>query len=182
MGYYKILSRVPCAVEGVCVCSVASVGSGSLQPYGLCDHQAPLSMASSKQEHWSDLPFPPPRDLPDPGIEAASLKSPAWTGRFFTTSATWEAQSRFRFALIGAKLLTQHRSGKYYKHCISEWSLYHLEFLLFNIGLNLYYFIKTKPFVYQLYWKYPKLAVIWFIILRYKFIYKPNKIKMCSVL
>ena len=31
-------------------------------------------------------------DLPDPGIEPASLKSPALAVGFFTTSATWEAQ------------------------------------------------------------------------------------------
>ena len=33
----------------------------------------------------------PPGDLPDPGTEPMSLKSPALTSRFFTTSATWEA-------------------------------------------------------------------------------------------
>ena len=31
------------------------------------------------------------RDLLDPGIEPKSLMSPALAGRFFTTSATWEA-------------------------------------------------------------------------------------------
>ena len=31
--------------------------------------QAPLSMGFSRQEHWSGLPFPSPRDLPNPGIE-----------------------------------------------------------------------------------------------------------------
>jgi len=30
-------------------------------------------------------------NLPDPGMEAASLTSPALAGRFFTTNATWEA-------------------------------------------------------------------------------------------
>ena len=39
--------------------------------------QAPLSMGFSRQEHWSGLPRPPPGDLPDPGTEPASLKSPA---------------------------------------------------------------------------------------------------------
>ena len=33
------------------------------------------------------LPFPPPGDLPDPGIKPASLVSPALAGRFFTTAA-----------------------------------------------------------------------------------------------
>ena len=35
-------------------------------------HQAPLSMGFSRQEHWSGLPFPPPGDLPDPGIQPTS--------------------------------------------------------------------------------------------------------------
>ena len=34
---------------------------------------------------------PPPGDLPDSGIEFASLTSPALAGGFFTTSTTWEA-------------------------------------------------------------------------------------------
>ena len=53
--------------------------------------QAPLSMGFSRQEYWSGLPCPPPGDLPDPGIEPASVMSPALTGKLFTTSATWEA-------------------------------------------------------------------------------------------
>ena len=53
--------------------------------------QAPLSMGFSRQEYWSGLPCPPPGDLPDPGIEPVPIMSPALAGRFFTTSATWEA-------------------------------------------------------------------------------------------
>ena len=53
------------------------------------DHQAPLSMGFSRQEYWSGLPCPPPGDLPDPGIEPSSLKSPELAGRFFTTNVTW---------------------------------------------------------------------------------------------
>ena len=48
--------------------------------------QAPLSMGFSRQEYWSGLPFPTPGDLPDPGIEPASLVSPALAGGFFTTA------------------------------------------------------------------------------------------------
>ena len=48
------------------------------------------SMGFPRQEYWSGLPFPFPRDLPDPGIEPTSLMSPALAGRFFTTSATWQ--------------------------------------------------------------------------------------------
>ena len=32
-------------------------------------HQVPLSVEFFKQEYQARLPFPPPRDLPDPGIE-----------------------------------------------------------------------------------------------------------------
>ena len=56
--------------------------------------QAPLSMGFSRQEYWSGLPFPTPRDLPNPGIEPASLMSSALAGGFFTTSATWETLIR----------------------------------------------------------------------------------------
>ena len=34
--------------------------------------QAPLSMGFPRQEYWNGLPFPPPGDLPDPGIETVS--------------------------------------------------------------------------------------------------------------
>ena len=34
--------------------------------------QAPLSRGFPRQKYWSGLPFPPPGDLPDPGIEPAS--------------------------------------------------------------------------------------------------------------
>ena len=53
--------------------------------------QAPLSVGFSRQEYCSGLPCPPPGDLPNPGIEPVSLMSPALTGGFFPTSATWEA-------------------------------------------------------------------------------------------
>ena len=46
---------------------------------------APLSMRLSRQQYWSGLPFPAPRDLPDPGIELRSLTSPALASRLFTT-------------------------------------------------------------------------------------------------
>ena len=39
--------------------------------------RAPLSMGFSGQEYWSGLPFPSPGDTTDPGIEPASIASPA---------------------------------------------------------------------------------------------------------
>ena len=49
------------------------------------------SMGFSRQEYWSVLPCPSLGDLPDPGIEPASLMSPALASGFFTTSTTCEA-------------------------------------------------------------------------------------------
>ena len=48
-------------------------------------HQAPLSMGFPSQEYWSELPLPPPGDLPDPGIK--SPDSLALTGGSFTTGS-----------------------------------------------------------------------------------------------
>ena len=45
--------------------------------------QASLSMGFSQQEYRSGLPFPPPGDLPDLGLEYVSLISPAFAGRVF---------------------------------------------------------------------------------------------------
>ena len=45
-------------------------------------------MGFSRQEYWSALPWPPPGDLPNPGMEPVSLMSLAWAGGFFTTNAT----------------------------------------------------------------------------------------------
>ena len=57
-------------------------------------HQAPVSLGFSRPKHWSGLPCPPPGDLPNTGIEPASLTSLALTGGFFTTSTTWELHTQ----------------------------------------------------------------------------------------
>ena len=52
--------------------------SDSLRPHGLyVAHQTPLSMGFCRQEYWNGLSFPPPGNLPNPGIEPASPESPA---------------------------------------------------------------------------------------------------------
>ena len=42
-------------------------------------------MGFPTQEYWSGLPFPPPGDPPEPGIEPSSLAFPTVAGRFFIT-------------------------------------------------------------------------------------------------
>ena len=68
--------------DGVCAC-MCSVISDSFATTWTVARQAPLSMGFFRQECWNGLPCPPPRDLPDPKVEPASL---ALAGRFFTTA------------------------------------------------------------------------------------------------
>ena len=42
--------------------------SDSARPWSVA-HQGPLPTEFSRQEHWSELSFPSPGNLPDPGIE-----------------------------------------------------------------------------------------------------------------
>ena len=57
-----------------------SVVSDSATPWTVA-HQDPLSMEFSRQEHWSEVTFPTPGDLPNPGIQP---KSPELAGGVFT--------------------------------------------------------------------------------------------------
>ena len=75
----------------------------------IVDCQAPLSMGFSRQEKWSGLPCPPPGDLPDPGIEPASLGSLALAGRFFTPSTTWKALQD-----VGNEFKSKRKTEGYY--------------------------------------------------------------------
>ena len=51
------------------------------------DHQAPPSMGFSRQEYWSELPFPSPGDLPlediivDTTVDTVDIKVIANTGK-----------------------------------------------------------------------------------------------------
>ena len=61
----------------------------------LCDpwtiaRQAPLCMGFFRQEYWSALPFPPPRDLPNPGIE---FRSPAMQADFLPSDPSPETEA-----------------------------------------------------------------------------------------
>ena len=63
-------------------------------------HRIPLPMGFSKQEYFIGLPCPPPGDLLNPGIESASLMSPAFSGGFFTTNTIREALHLYIYPLL----------------------------------------------------------------------------------
>ena len=71
---------------------MCSVMSKSLQPYGLWPGRLLCPWNFPSKNTGVGCSFPPPGDLPNPGIELTSLASPAFAGWFFTTSTIWEAQ------------------------------------------------------------------------------------------
>ena len=52
-------------------CNRKVVSDSFMIPWAVA-HQAPLSMEFSRQENWSELPFPSPRDLSNPRIKFGS--------------------------------------------------------------------------------------------------------------
>ena len=76
---------------------------------GTVAHQAPLSMGCPRQEHWSGLPFPPPGDLPHPGIKPLPR---ALAGGFFTAHwATTEAHSILYWSQIHLSQTSVSKEG-----------------------------------------------------------------------
>ena len=68
--------------------------------------QASLSMGSSRQGYWSELPRPSPGDLPNPGTEPAF---PALAGGFFTTEPPGKPQHELS---VESKLLGGGHGGE----------------------------------------------------------------------
>ena len=114
-----------CVCVCVCVCMHTHMHTHththtvSKSCQSICDpwtvaHQAPLSMGFPRQEYWSGLPFPPPGDLPDPGIEPAS---PSY--------CTWQVDSLPRsypespLILSGMGRIEEGRRGKGSNWCLS---------------------------------------------------------------
>ena len=82
----------------------------------------------------SGLPFPPPGDLPDPGIEPASPTSVGWGwGGSFTISVTWEAD----LGSYSACFLRSHflHSQQFSLSCLFNWRKYfYFHFLLSQVS------------------------------------------------
>ena len=88
-------------------------------------------MGFSRQEYWSELPFSPPGDLPEPGIEP---ESPSLVGGFFTSEPSSLPQK-------------EQYIGFVYTGCWDTFSsLYFSRQSLLAVTLNL----KDKPFVTKL--------------------------------
>ena len=70
---------------------------------GTVAQQVPLSLGFSRQEYWNGWPFPPLGDLPDPGIESATLASPELAGGFFITDPPERPRCLVRVHEIGTE-------------------------------------------------------------------------------
>ena len=77
-----MVHRLQIVITCVCVCVCVCAESCPMLSNPMdCTPQAPLSIGFSRQEYWSGLPFPPPGDLPYPGIKPLS----SVLGGFFIT-------------------------------------------------------------------------------------------------
>ena len=106
-------------------------------------HQAPLSKGFPRQEYWSGLPLPSPRDLSDPGIKPMSL---ALTGGFFTTEPLGkptEINTHINFPLQPVTMLVLN----------GRW-----QGTLLKKGCMLWKF--DSPHVWNLVW--PEFSLLWF--------------------
>ena len=80
-----------CSVAQLCL-TLCDLMDRSLEVY------SSLFMGFSWQEYWSGLLFPPPGDLPNPGIEPVFSACPAL--QILYHWATWEAQSGLTFSFV----------------------------------------------------------------------------------
>ena len=68
-----LISNSVCVCVCTCVLLVCSVMSDSCYSHGLQPARLLSPLDFPCQQYWSGLPFPSPGDLPNPGIEPASL-------------------------------------------------------------------------------------------------------------
>ena len=93
-------------------------------------YQASLSMGFSRQQYWSRLPFPSPRDLPNPGIESTSPSTPGLMSRFFYHWAPREAP--FTEQICKEQQVAQVRMIPYLN---TKWHTIFLHFILWFLNL-----------------------------------------------
>ena len=84
----QLWALLPTVCVCVCVCTRCNI-QFFVTPQTVA-RRIPLSMGFPRQKYWSRLPFPTPRDLPDPGMPPATLARPALAGEFVTLAVPSE--------------------------------------------------------------------------------------------
>ena len=96
-------------------------------------HHAPLSTGFSRQVYWSCLPFCPPGNLPNPGIDHASLSSPALQADSLPLAPPrkppcyqnmWNVYESWRAFLYKESLHRLHNTERYKQHFVTtmQWN------------------------------------------------------------
>ena len=86
--HWELYSYLVITYNGMHAHSVMS--NSFVTPWTVAHQASGVSMGFSSQDYQSRLPFPPPGDLPNSGIEPMSSVSPELTGDFFTTEPPGE--------------------------------------------------------------------------------------------
>ena len=89
-------------------------------------YQAPPSLGFSRQEYWSGLPFPPPGDLPDPGIKSNKQDSPV-TQKLKLLD--WKLKELLGWPKSSFSFLSKNKRHNF--HCHQELFLFFLSFFFF---------------------------------------------------
>ena len=107
--------------------------------------QASLSVGFSRQEYWGGLACPPPGNLPNPGIEPTSFRSPTLADRFFTTSATWETHILYVSMYILLYIFFIHSSVHEHLDCFHVLVIVWGNIAAMNIGVlvSFHFFFKV---------------------------------------
>ena len=109
-----------CVCVCLCLCACAHSCPTLCDPMDCSPPDSSCPWNFSRQEYWSRPPFPIPGDLPEPGIEPASLVSPALAGGFFTTSTTWgkctNMLKSIEIEVISHFFLVEYRMLKLYQN------------------------------------------------------------------
>ena len=129
------------APAGLCACLLAKLLLSCLTLRDPMDCSLPGS--SVRGQYWNGFPCPPPGDLFDPGIEPASLTSPALADGFFTTSATWKA------APGGDLIFTCGMNTLLFGLMLFHFATKHLE------SQDLELFLATSSIVTLMMWSFP---------------------------
>ena len=143
-NWFKNLKMALCLPD-VCISTLRhSVMSCSLQLHGL---QLSRLLCPWTFPDWSGLPFPPPGDLPNPGIEPMSLASPTLACRFFNIASpgkptiVWYYHFIFFFSFITTTLNAFYVAGMvtFWAYCLSHSPGFCWYFsLCLNHALNLF--------------------------------------------
>ena len=109
-------------------------------------------MEFSRQEYWSGLPFPSPRDLPHPEMEPSSPISPALAGRSFTISASWECTDLIKAYMWKSGRQEPPRSQEQ----LNGWDVVKLNI----VGQNHLHSTRVHLFDHLINWAHPSWAIM----------------------